>query len=75
MAVDLFYIDFEDAKLAVLNIVDHGAGFQTCDLVDPRGRQQTASKVWASFERTWIRFFGPPEVLISDRGARVWRGL
>ena len=30
---------------------------------------RTASKTWAAFEKAWVRYFGPAEVLITDGGS------
>eukprot|EP00959_Pyramimonas_sp_CCMP1952_P192815 4031900-Pyramimonas_sp.AAC.1 len=31
-------------------------------------RGTSSANVWAAFEKTWIRVFGPPEVVMSDGG-------
>ena len=67
LAADLFYLEVEGVLLPVLNLLDHGSGFQVCELVSHRGTR-TAKETWAAFERSWVRYFGPPEVIITDGG-------
>ena len=55
-------------------MLDHGTGFQVCELVDPNGGQ-TASQVWSAFERTWIRYVGLPEVLMTDGGPEFFESF
>lgn len=45
----------------VLNIVDHGANFQTA----VRLRDHTASEVSRAFTTGWVRIFGNPEVVLT----------
>ena len=64
VAVDLFYIGFHGNSVPVLNILDHGTGYQLCELLPG----QSAAQAWRAFERCWLRYFGPPEILLCDGG-------
>ena len=46
---------------------DHGTGFQVCEVVSREGHKD-AESTWRAFEKSWLRYFGPPEILMPDGG-------
>ena len=67
VAVDLFFVDSKNGQITILNILDHGTGFQVCEVASWDGHKD-AENTWRAFERSWLRYFGPPEILMSDGG-------
>ena len=65
MAADVFYLHLDGKSLGVLNIVCQGSNFQVCTLV---GETVDSTTVWDAFLRTWVRYFGPPDLLTTDGG-------
>ena len=59
VAVDLFFLEALVSSFAILNMIDHGTSYQVCEIVGPSG-SHTAARTWQAFERTWLRYFGPP---------------
>ena len=72
VAVDLVEIPWKregnpDLLVNYLNVIDHGTNFQILLRVGD-GFSKTAEDVWSAFQKGWIRYFGEPEILISDEG-------
>ena len=67
IAFDLFYIPLRGQSLPILNIICHGTNFQVAALMRQDGTHTTAM-VWSTFQRSWRRFFGTPDVMITDGG-------
>lgn len=67
VGIDLFYITApgggnQDAP--VLNTLDWGTHYQMAEILTSKQPEE----VWEAFSRTWMRTFGPPEVLAFDPG-------
>ena len=60
-----FYISVRGVQHAFLNVVCHGTNFQVVELVEG----VTARAVWEGYSRGWSRYFGQPEIAITDGGA------
>ena len=67
IALDVFYIPLRGQSLPVLNIICHGTNFQVAALMRQDGTP-TAAMVWSTFQRSWRRYFGTPDVMITDGG-------
>ena len=67
IALDVFYIPLRGQSLPILNITCHGTNFQIVALMRQDGTP-TASMVWSTFQRSWRRYFGTPDVMITDGG-------
>ena len=63
----MFYIPLRGQSLPVLNIICHGTNFQIAALMRQDGTP-TAAMVWSTFQRSWRRYFGTPDVMITDGG-------
>ena len=84
VGIDIFYLNFLNKQIPVLNMVDHGSNFQVLAIVRDAdhhistGTPDSAS-VWRTFQNSWIRFFFEPEIVVTDDGrefgARFARGL
>ena len=51
-----------------LNLVDHGTNYQMVCLVGGDGLERSAFHTWATYAKSWLKYFGPPEVLLTDGG-------
>ena len=69
IALDLFYIPLRGQSLPILNIICHGTNFQVAALMRQDGTHTTAM-VWFTFQRSWRRFFGTPDVMVTDGGPK-----
>ena len=67
IALDVFYIPLRGQSLPILNIICHGTNFQVAALMRQDGTP-TAAMVWSTFQRSWRRYFGTPDVMITDGG-------
>ena len=65
-ALDVFYIPLRGQSLPILNIC-HDTNFQIAALMRQDGTP-TAAMVWSTFQRSWRRYFGTPDVMITDGG-------
>ena len=72
LSIDVFYIHFLELKVPILNMVCAGTNYHiTQRLPIPEGMSggTPSSKIaWTHFQQSWIRFFGPPTMLICDSG-------
>ena len=66
---DVFYLKPADRKYAVLSIVDVGTKYMAACWVP----EETSDSYIKALEKTWVRHFGPPRILITDEG-RPWLG-
>ena len=66
-ALDVVCIPLRGQSLPILNIICHGTNFQVAALMRQDGTL-TAAMVWSTFQRSWRRYFGTPDV-ITDGGA------
>ena len=63
VACDLFYLNFQGMEVPVMNVIDHGIGYQACQVVQYPSRQgggKTAREVYEAFMKMWVATFGPP---------------
>ena len=67
VALDVFYIPLRGQSLPVLNMICHGTNFQVAPLMRQDGTFM-ASGVWSTFQRSWWKYFGTPDVRITDSG-------
>ena len=67
IALDVFYIPLRGQSLPILNIICHGTNFQVAPLMRQDGTP-TPAMVWSTFQRSWRRYFGTPDVMITDGG-------
>ena len=67
IALDVFYIPLRGQSLPILNIICHGTNFQVAALMRQDGTP-TAAMAWSTFQRSWRRYFGTPDVMITDGG-------
>ncbi|CAK8993884.1 unnamed protein product [Durusdinium trenchii] len=64
VGVDLFFIEVEGELLTFLNMLDWGTNFQQVALCQNR----TSEEVQKVFLSEWTKHYGPPLLLVSDRG-------
>ena len=69
VGLDYFFVAFRERALAVLNAVDHGTNFQVCALYGECYGPPESARTWALFAQTWLRFLGPPEMIVTDGGS------
>ena len=67
IALDVFDIPLRGQSLPILNIICHGTNFQVAALMRQDGTP-TAAMVWSTFQPSWRRCFGTPDVMITDGG-------
>ncbi|CAE7202644.1 unnamed protein product [Symbiodinium sp. CCMP2456] len=69
LSIDVFYIPFRGESVPILNVVDHGTNFQMAQrIVGSGARTPSAAATWKAFCTTWVRFMGPPSLIITDGG-------
>lgn len=73
VSIDVFYIKFQQKSIPILNMVCTGSNYQIAQrLPVPEGNvgaAPTSEVTWKHFLQTWIRFFGPPTMIICDSGS------
>ena len=74
VSIDIFYIRFNEQNLPFLNMVCCGTNYQVIQRVTGCGSgTPTASHCWQTFLRTWVRFLGPPALVVCDNGSEFKR--
>ena len=72
VSIDVLYIKFQQKSIPILNMVCTGSNYQIAQrLPVPEGHTGAAPSsevTWRQFLQTWIRFFGPPAMLVCDSG-------
>ena len=69
LSMDVFYLPFKGESTPILNVVDHGTGYQlACRISGSGSRSPSAAATWRAFVTTWVRFLGPPSMIITDGG-------
>ncbi|CAE6953093.1 GIP [Symbiodinium sp. CCMP2592] len=69
LSMDVFYIHYRGESIPILNAVCHGTNFQMAQRIDGSGtRTPSAAATWRTFVTTWVRFMGPPSLIITDGG-------
>ena len=73
LSIDIFYVKFGPYQVPILNMTDTGTCYQVLQRLPiptgSHGGTPTSEATWRAFLATWIRFFGPPEVLVCDAGS------
>ncbi|CAE7573255.1 RE1 [Symbiodinium sp. CCMP2592] len=66
VGVDVIFLSGLDRRQSfpALNIVDWGTGYSMVE----RLKNTEATHAWRTFQRTWARTFGIPEVIVADLG-------
>eukprot|EP00959_Pyramimonas_sp_CCMP1952_P039179 820152-Pyramimonas_sp.AAC.1 len=64
VAVDSFYLSFGGKLFTFLNMICHGTNYQVVARYEGGARD-----AWECFVSSWLRYFGPPELLITDGGS------
>ena len=68
LSVDVFYVQFKDSNVAVLNMVCHGTGYHVTQRIEGTNGSPTAAATWKAFVSSWLRFLGPPQMMVTDGG-------
>ena len=72
VSIDVLYIKYQQKSIPILNMVCTGSNYQVAQrLPVPDGNiggAPTSETTWRHFMQTWIRFFGPPAMVICDSG-------
>ncbi|OLQ04125.1 hypothetical protein AK812_SmicGene12846 [Symbiodinium microadriaticum] len=73
LSIDIFYVKFGLYQVPILNMTDTGTCYQVLQRLPiptgSHGGTPTSEATWRAFLATWVRFFGPPEVLVCDAGS------
>ena len=73
LSIDVFYVNFGQYRVPILNMVDSGTGYhvtQRLPIVEGgQGGTPTSEATWKAFLATWIRFLGPPGIVVCDSGS------
>ena len=67
IALDVFYNPLRGQSLPILNIICRGTNFQVAAVMRHDGTP-TAAVVWSTFQRSWRRYFGTPDIMIAGGG-------
>ena len=68
LSIDVFYVPFKETSVAVLNMVCHGTGYQVAQRIEASSGTPSAAATWKAFLQSWVRFLGPPYMVITDGG-------
>ncbi|CAE7837485.1 unnamed protein product, partial [Symbiodinium necroappetens] len=68
LSVDVFYVSFRGSSVPVLNMVCHGTGYRIAQRIEGTSGTPTASATWKAFVNSWLRFLGPPQMIVTDGG-------
>ena len=72
VSIDVFYINFLNLKVPILNMVCTGTNFQVAQRIPipegSRGGTPLSQTAWRAFLDSWIRFLGSPTMIITDSG-------
>ena len=68
LSVDVFYVPFKGSSVPVLNMVCHGTGYHVAQRIEGTSGNPTASATWKAFVNSWLRFLGPPQMMVTDGG-------
>ena len=75
LSVDVFYLHFLDRSVPILNMVCSGTSYHVVQRVETDSSgTPSAGAVWKAFMNSWVRFLGPPSLLICDGGSE-FRGV
>ncbi|CAE7403523.1 unnamed protein product, partial [Symbiodinium necroappetens] len=69
LSVDVFYVPVKGSSIPILNVVCHGTNYQVAHRIHGTGGgTPSSSATWKAFLSTWVRFLGPPSMVITDGG-------
>ena len=66
VAVDTVFVNVLGESIPTLNTICHGSNYQMMTRFDG-----TAKGAWSIFLQTWLRYFGAPDVVVSDGGGGI----
>ena len=73
LCIDVFYLKYREQNLAILNMIDLGSNLQVAIRLpvaeNTHGGTPTSQTAWHYFVTSWIRYFGAPQLVISDSGS------
>ena len=79
LSIDVFFVSFRNRLEPILNVVCHGTNYQLAQRIESSSGAPTAHATWRALLTTWIRYLGPPSLIITDGGkefqGRFERGL
>ena len=67
LSMDIFYVPIKGSSVPVLNVVCHGTNYQA-PIASAEQATPSSSATWKAFLSTWVRFLGPPSMVITDGG-------
>ena len=69
VALDYFYISWDNRTLAFLNVICHGTNLQQVGFLKSYdGGTPSSRSTWRLFHELWVRPFGLPETMLTDGG-------
>ena len=68
VGVDLCFLDFKGQQFIILNMLCWGTNFQQASLC----KDKSADEVLSGLMTCWIQHYGPPVLLIMDRGKEFY---
>ena len=69
LSMDVFYVPVKGSSVPILNVVCHGTNYQVAHRISGTGGgTPSSSATWKAFLSTWVRFLGPPSMVITDGG-------
>ncbi len=68
VGIDLCYFKFGDDTITLLNCLCWGTNFQQVAICQDR----TAAEVRQVFWNEWIKHYGPPQLIVADRGREFY---
>ena len=69
LSMDVFYVPVKGSSVPILNVVCHGTNYQVAHRIHGTGGgTPSSSATWKAFLSTWVRFLGPPSMVITDGG-------
>ena len=75
VSMDVFYLPFQNVSVPVLNMVCSGTNFQIVQRIESHGGGTPSSAAtWRAFLHSWVRYLGPPSLIIND-GGNEFRGI
>ena len=73
LSIDVFYVNFGQYRVPILNMVDSGTGYHVTQrlpiMEGGQGGTPASDATWKAFLATWIRFLGPPGIVVCDSGS------
>ncbi|CAE6937198.1 unnamed protein product [Symbiodinium sp. CCMP2456] len=73
LSVDIMYVKFNGTQVPILNMVCTGTNYHVAVRILGASGTPTAKATWKGLAESWIRYLGPPHLIISD-GGNEFRG-